>query len=108
MGWTIYAAVYLLFASVTAAWQVWALMVIYGLHFSLTEGTEKALVADLVPASRRGAAFGWYNFTVGMGALPASVIFGLVWDRWSPGAAFAMGAAFAGVALLGLVLFVRD
>jgi MFS family permease len=106
MGWAIYALVYLLFGRVTEAWQVWALFIVYGLHFALTEGTEKALVADLVPASRRGTAYGWYNFTIGMAALPASLVFGLVWDRWSPSAAFGMGAAFSIVALAGLLVLV--
>lgn len=106
MGWAIYAGVYLLFGRVTEAWEVWALFIVYGLHFALTEGTEKALVADLVPASRRGTAYGWYNFTIGMAALPASLAFGLVWDRWSPTAAFGMGAAFAFVALAGLLVLV--
>ncbi len=106
MGWAIYAGVYLLFGRITDAWQVWALMIVYALHFSLTEGTEKALVADLVPAARRGTAYGWYNFTIGMAALPASLVFGLVWDRWSPSAAFGMGAALSVVALAGLLVLV--
>jgi MFS family permease len=106
LGWAIYAGVYLLFGRVTEAWQVWALFVVYALHFSLTEGTEKALVADLVPASRRGTAYGWYNFTIGMAALPASLVFGLVWDRWSPSAAFGMGAGLSMVALMGLMVLV--
>ena len=106
MGWAIYAGVYLLFGRITETWQVWALFIVYGLHFALTEGTEKALVADLVPASRRGTAYGWYNFTIGMAALPASLVFGIVWDRWSPNAAFGMGAALSFVALAGLVVLV--
>ncbi|HLA89829.1 MAG TPA: MFS transporter [Gemmatimonadaceae bacterium] len=105
-GWTLYAVVYVLFAFATAEWHVWVLFLLYGAHFGLTEGVEKALVADLVPAARRGTAFGWYNFTIGLGALPASVIFGLVWDRVSPGAAFGLGAALAGVAAVGLLALV--
>lgn len=106
LGWAIYAGVYVLFGRVTEAWQVWALFIVYALHFALTEGTEKALVADLVPATRRGTAYGWYNFTIGMAALPASLVFGLVWDRWSPSAAFGMGAGLALVALAGLIVAV--
>ena len=105
-GWVVYAIVYLLFGRATSAWQMWALFLAYGLYFGLTEGAEKALVTDLVPASKRGTAFGWYNFTVGLAALPASVIFGIVWDRFSPVAAFTMGAALAGVAALGLMVVV--
>jgi MFS family permease len=107
-GWIVYAIVYLLFGRATSAWQMWALFLAYGLYFGLTEGAEKALVTDLVPASKRGTAFGWYNFTVGLAALPASVVFGIVWDRFSPAAAFGMGATLAGVAAVGLMLVVPD
>jgi MFS family permease len=105
-GWLLYAAVYLLFGHAAAQWQVWALFLVYGLFFGLTEGVEKALVADLVPAARRGTAFGWYNFTIGLAALPASLMFGLVWDRVSPVAAFTLGATLAVVAAIGLVTIV--
>lgn len=105
-GWIVYAIVYLLFGRATSAWQMWALFLAYGVYFGLTEGAEKALVTDLVPASKRGTAFGWYNFTVGLAALPASVVFGIVWDRFSPAAAFGMGATLAGVAAVGLMFVV--
>ena len=52
-------------ARADAAWQAWALFAVYGIYFGLTEGVEKALVADLVPADRRGTAFGWYNLALG-------------------------------------------
>ena len=97
-----YVLVYSGFAVATTAWHVWALFLVYGLYFGMAEGAEKALVADLAPASRRGAAFGWFNAAVGLAALPASVIFGLVWDTWGAETAFAMGA---GIALASTLLF---
>ena len=103
-GWMLYAVVYLLFGRAHAAWEAWALFAIYGLYFGLTEGAEKALVADLVPAARRGAAFGWYNLALGIGALPASLLFGLIWDRVGAPAAFSFGAALAALAALGIAL----
>jgi MFS family permease len=63
---------------------------------------EKALVADLVPADRRGAAFGWYNLAIGLGALPASLLFGALWDRWGSAAAFDFGALLALAAAIGV------
>lgn len=101
-GWILYAAVYFGFAKAGAAWQVWALFAVYGLFYAMTEGTERALVADLVPSQRRGTAFGWYNLSIGLGALPASLIFGAIWDRVSPAAAFAFGATLALVAAAGM------
>ncbi len=101
-GWALYAGVYLWLATAGSAWHAWAAFLVYGVFYGLTEGTEKALVADLVPAARRGTAFGWFNFATGVAALPASVVFGLVWDRFGPPAAFAMGASLAAVAAVGL------
>ncbi len=97
-GWGLYAAVYAGFAQATDPWHAWALFGVYGVVFGLTEGTEKALVADLVAPLRRGTAFGWYQATVGVAALPASIGFGVVWDAYGSPAAFAMGAALAVVA----------
>jgi MFS family permease len=105
-GWALYALVYLGFALASVEWHAWALFVVYGLYFGATEGTEKAMVADLVPASRRGTAFGWFNAALGLGALPASVVFGLVWEHFGAEAAFAMGAGLAALATLLFVLLV--
>lgn len=94
-GWAVFALVYWGFAGATTAWQVWALFAAYGLFFALTEGAERALVADIVPVTKRGTAYGWFHLAVGLGALPASVLFGFVWDAFGPSAAFGMGAGFA-------------
>ncbi|MFL5463197.1 MAG: MFS transporter [Gemmatimonadaceae bacterium] len=104
-GWLLYAAVYFAFARAGAPWQAWALFAVYGIFYGMTEGTEKALVADLVPKSRRGSAFGWYNLAIGLGALPASLIFGAIWDRSGASSAFLFGATMALVAAV-LMAFV--
>ena len=101
-GWLVYAAVYFAFGRAWATWQIWALFAVYGLYFGLTEGVEKALVADLVPADRRGAAFGWYNLAIGLAALPASLLFGALWDRWGSATAFDFGALLALTAAVGM------
>jgi MFS family permease len=103
-GWFLYAAVYFAFGRAGVQWQAWALFAIYGLYFGLTEGVEKALVADLVAPERRGAAFGWYNLAIGLGALPASLFFGALWDRWGSTAAFDFGALLALVAAVGMAI----
>ena len=95
VGWLVYAFVYAAFAFARSPWQVWALFVAYGVFYGLTEAPEKALVARLAPAELRGRAFGAYHFSVGLAALPASLMFGVVWQTLGPPAAFLMGAAFA-------------
>ena len=101
-GWTIYAAVYLGFGLAGAAWQVWVLFAAYGLYFGATEGVEKALVADFVPAERRGAAFGFYNLAIGIAALPASLIFGELVDHASARIAFLFGGGMALLAAIAI------
>ncbi|HET9684706.1 MAG TPA: MFS transporter [Gemmatimonadaceae bacterium] len=103
-GWLLYALVYVGFAGAHAAWQAWALFAVYGVFFGLTEGSERALVADMVGLERRGTAFGWYNLAIGLGALPASLMFGFVWDRWGAPVAFLMGASLALAAAIGMTL----
>src|SRR5690348_1522316 len=101
-GWLLYALVYLAFGLAWTGWQAWALFAVYGVFFGLTEGTERALVADLVSPERRGTAFGWYNLTIGIGVLPASIVFGELWDRYGSRTAFDFGAMMALAAALGM------
>jgi MFS family permease len=104
-GWCIYALVYVGFAMTESAVALIAWFLIYGIYFGLTEGSEKALVADLAPSSARGTAFGFYNAALGLGALLASVVFGVLYDRYGHALAFGTGAALAGLAAV-LLLFV--
>ncbi len=100
LGWSFYALLYLGFALSNAVWQIAVLWALYGLYYAMTEGALKSLVADLVPSVQRGAGYGWLNGTIGMMALPASLIAGLLWQGIAPSAAFLFGAGMAGVALV--------
>jgi MFS family permease len=104
LGWIVYALVYAAFAFIDSTAGVVSVFLSYGLYFGLTEGVEKAWVADLTPASRRGTAFGIYNGLLGAGALIASVLFGYLWTRFSPETAFLTGSALA-LAATGLLYF---
>lgn len=99
LGWFLYAGVYLAFAVATEAWEAWALFLGYALFYGLTEPAEKKLVADLVGGERRGLAYGWYNFAIGIATLPASLIFGALYQVYGTLAAFGWGAALALVAV---------
>ena len=107
-GWLVYALVYLGFGLATQAWQVWALYALYGVYYAMTDGVASALVADLVPQSeKRGTAFGLYNAAVGVSALPASVIAGILWQRINPSAPFLFGSVLAFVAMIALTFLMR-
>lgn len=103
-GWFLYALVYLAFAFATEAWHAWALFLAYAGFYSMTEPAEKTLVANLVGSENRGLAYGWFNFAVGVATLPASMMFGWLYQVYGPPAAFGAGAgaALAAAMLLGV------
>jgi MFS family permease len=109
LGWLVYASIYLAFGYVDHRGTVIAVFLAYGLYFGLTEGVEKAWVADMAPADRHGTAFGIYNAALGIGTLMASLLFGLLWTRVSPAAAFFTGGGLALAATVLLyLLFPRN
>jgi len=107
LGWSVYALVYVGFAASTTLTALFSWFLFYGFYFGLTEGTERALVADIAPAPRRGFAFGIYNAVQGLGALAASVLFGVVWTAYGTAAAFGLGAALAILATTLLLMTVH-
>jgi MFS family permease len=103
IGWLVYAVVYLGLGFATERWHVWALFMLYGVFYGLTEPVEKALIKDLVPAEARGRAYGAYNFVVGITALPAGLLTGLLWHTWGAAAALQVGAGIAAVSFVALL-----
>jgi MFS family permease len=102
-GYLAYGAVYLALGLMALdGLMLFAIFAAYGIFLAATEGVEKALVADLAPADRRGTAFGWFNLTTGLMLLPASVVFGSLYQGFSALTAFAFsaGCALTAAALL--------
>ena len=87
---------------IDAGW-LWVLFPAYGLVTAMIEGSERALVADLVPANSAGTAFGWYYLVTGLLLLPASAVFGALWENGAPMIAFGVSAALAIAASLVLM-----
>jgi MFS family permease len=108
LGWVIYALVYLGFGLASASWQLWLLFALYGLYYGLAEGVARAFVADLVPVEKRGTAYGLFHGVVGITLLPASVIAGWLWQVVNPAAPFLFGAGLASLAMIGLLVLIRE
>lgn len=110
-GWLVYGVLYLGFALAQAAWQIWLLYGLYGVYYATVEGTARAYVADIVQPAQRGIAYGAYNAAVGVAALPASLIAGVLWqgigswEGFGPAAPFLAGAALAFIAVLLFVFW---
>jgi MFS family permease len=113
-GWAIYAFVYLSFALLIflpSGLQVIATFIlfsIYALFYAFSEGAEKAFIADLVKEEQRGSAYGLFNFAIGLGALPASIIFGIIYslfDKIIPGFGGTVAFGFGGlIAIISMIL----
>lgn len=106
-GWLVYSVFYLLLGFNGQPWLVWPLFAFYGLFMAATEGAEKALVADMVSKEVLGTAYGWFNLTTGIMLLPASIIFGWLWQTTSPLVAFGFSGTCALFAALLLGVWVR-
>lgn len=106
-GWAVYGVFYLLLGlNGQNLWLLWPLFAFYGLFMAATEGAEKALVADLAPKELLGTAYGWFNLTAGVMLLPASMLFGWLWQTFSPESAFGFSASCAILAALLLKFWV--
>ncbi len=106
-GWIVYAGFYLLLGLNGVEAMVWPLFAVYGLFMALTEGAEKAFVADLAPREALGTAFGWFNLTSGLLLLPASLLFGQLWEHAGAQTAFCFSAACAGGAAVLMKWWVK-
>lgn len=91
-GYTIYGLVYMGFAVAGSQNAIVVLFVLYGLYTGLTEGVEKALLADMAPVNQTATVYGIHALTVGLALLPASLIAGLLWDTFGAAAAFWFGS----------------
>ncbi len=79
-------------------------VVLWGIHMGMTQGLLAAMVADAAPSDLQGTGFGFFNLVSGIAMLIASIVAGVLWDKWGPSFTFYAGAMFS-VATLGLLVF---
>lgn len=103
IGWSVYAVIYFAFPFARSMTAFFALFIAYAIPFTLTEGTERAWIGDLVPAEARGRSFGLYYLVTGLFVLGGTALFGAIYERISPRAAFFTGAALALAAALSVI-----
>lgn len=105
-GYLFYGLVYLGFALLSAKWTVWLLFGFYGLYYAMTQGVEKALIAQIAPKDQRGTLMGLHATLTGIGLLPASLIAGFLWSTFGPAIPFYFGGIAGTLAAIGLWLFI--
>ena len=98
IGWSVYAVIYFVFPYAHGVAMFTVLFIAYAIPFTLTEGTERAWISDLLPAEARGKGFGLYYFANGIFVLGGTALFGALYQNVSPVAAFTTGGALALIA----------
>lgn len=106
-GWASYAVIYALFPFAHTLTSFVILFVLYAIPGTLSEGAERAWIADLVPAEARGKSFGVYYLANGLCVLAGTALFGLLYKPEAPRAAFFTGAALALCAVIAVVAGMR-
>ena len=102
-GWAAFGVSFLLLGWVTQPVWLWMVAILYGATTGLAEGPERALIGDFAGEQTRGTAFGWYHLMTGVTAIPAGLVFGLMW-QWQ-GAQWAFH--YAGILALGAALLMH-
>ncbi len=107
-GYGLYAAVYISFGFVTPGTKslLFPIWLIYGIYYAMTEGVEKAFVADISPGESKATALGFYQTIVGVTLLPASIIAGIMFS-FVPCAPFLFGGIMAVVSVFIMGFFIR-
>ena len=106
IGWTLHAVLFVMLGWIDEVAFLWVAAILLGVYMAATEGSERALIADLVPQERLGTAYGWYYLAKGLLLLPASAVFGWLWVASGPAVAFTLSASLVALATLVLVTWV--
>ena len=78
IGFFVYVVVYYLFGRFNNIRIFIFSFALYGFFLALTEGTQKAMISDIVSKDLTGTAYGIYSAVLGIALLPASLIAGLL------------------------------
>ena len=100
VGWVAYSLTFLMLSQVTGSTELWLAVIFYGLFAGLSEGAERALISDYAQTSEHGTVFGWYHLMVGISAIPAGLLFGLIWHYQSASAAFLFAGGLSTLAAM--------
>ena len=106
IGWVLHAVLFVGLGWIGDVSLMWAAAILLGVYMAATEGSERALIADLVPPERLGTAYGWYYLVKGVLLLPASAVFGWLWVAAGAATAFTVSSSFVALATVTLVVWV--
>jgi MFS family permease len=104
LSFVIFLVAYLGFALIQNVVVIALLFIFYGCYQGIFRAVGKAFATDFVPEHLRASGVGWYNTTVGVAGLVASIVAGLLWDHVNHSAVFLYGAVFAAAGCIALLI----
>jgi MFS family permease len=102
----IFFVTYLGFALTRSVVLIGALFILYGFFQGIFRSVGKALASDYVPDPLQASAIGWYNATVGLSGLAASLAGGWLWDHAGHASVFLFGAVFAVIGAIAILTLI--
>jgi len=106
MGWTLRVVLLVVLALVPRTpLSATVLLCLYSMGIALCEPAERAWIGDATKQGLRGRAYGTYDMSVGLAALPGAALLGALWQWFGPAAALAFAALVT--ALVGGWLLLR-
>lgn len=105
LGFLVYAIVYYFFGRFNNINVFIFLFMLYGFYSALTDGSQKAMISDIVGKNLKGTGFGIYHAVLGITLLPASLIAGLLYDKVNSNAPFYFGSVMALIATILMIIF---
>lgn len=105
LGFLVYAIVYYFFGRYNSINIFIFLFMLYGFYSALTDGSQKAMISDIVSKDLNGTGFGIYHAVLGITLLPASLIAGLLYDKVNSNAPFYFGSVMALIATILMIIF---
>lgn len=105
LGFIVYAIVYYFFGRFNSINVFIFLFMLYGFYSALTDGSQKAMISDIVSKDLKGTGFGIYHAVLGITLLPASLIAGLLYDKVNSNAPFYFGSIMALIDTILMIIF---
>ncbi len=98
----IFSIVFAGFVFIDEIWLAVLFLIIYGIGMTGIDTVQRVIASEIVPKDKRTGAFGTYQGTIGILALPASLIAGFLWSGF--GASYAFLFSFIMSLLAALLL----
>ena len=104
-GYLLFSLTSLGFAFLTSLPAFIVLFALYGITYAAVDGNQRAFVSDLSSQQLKATALGTFHTIVGLMALPASLIAGLLWQNIAPEITFIYGSIPGFISVLLFIAF---